>query len=255
MFAYERRNEIVERIKRNSSVATAELMDTYQVSLETIRKDLEFLQKQGTLKRVHGGAVIIKKLQDYASLSTRTEKYREEKRKLALAACNYISEGDCIALDAGSTSFELAAMLCERFNNLTVVTNSFEVFRILSEKEGIRKILTGGFYLAGEKAFYGHLTMDMMHQLHVSKCFITPSAISLDFGISDHIQELIAIQRVMIEISDQVFVQVDSSKFESCAPLKICDINPKHIYLTDAGLSDETLEVYRKASFNIIRYM
>ena len=66
----------------------------------------------------------------------------------------------------------------------------------------------------------------MIRQLHVSKYFIAPSAISLDFGISDHIHELVAVQRALIDISDQIIVQADSSKFETCAALKICDPEP-----------------------------
>ena len=241
MFANERRIKIAEMLERRSSVTVAELTDAFQVSLETIRRDLEYLERQGALKRVHGGAITVRKMQSYSSLSARVTEHREEKRRLALAAIPYIREGDCISLDTGSTSFELAALLCEHFHELTVVTNSLQVFQILSGKEGF-------------KTFYGHLTLDMIRQLHVSKYFIAPSAISLDFGISDHIHELVAVQRALIDISDQIIVQADSSKFETCAALKICDLNPRFLYLTDSGLPDEILEAYKKASINIIKY-
>lgn len=254
MFANERRVKIAEMLERRSSVTVAELTDAFQVSLETIRRDLEYLERQGALKRVHGGAITVRKMQSYSSLSARVTEHREEKRRLALAAIPYIREGDCISLDTGSTSFELAALLCEHFHELTVVTNSLQVFQILSGKEGFQTILTGGFYMPDEKTFYGHLTLDMIRQLHVSKYFIAPSAISLDFGISDHIHELVAVPRALIDISDQIIVQADSSKFETCAALKICDLNPRFLYLTDSSLPDEILEAYKKASINIIKY-
>lgn len=253
MFANERRIRITEMLERSNSVTVTELTDAFHVSLETIRRDLEYLENQGALKRVHGGAVTVRKMQRYTSLSSRVTEHREEKRKLAQASLPYIREGDRIALDTGSTSFELASLLCEHFHALTVLTNSLEVFRILSEKEGFQTILTGGFYLPGEKAFHGHLTLDMIRQLHVSKFFLAPSAISLDFGISEHIPEMIAVQRAIIGISDQIIVQADSSKFETRAALRVCDLNPLFLYLTDSGLSDEILEIYKKASLNVIK--
>ena len=87
--------------------------------------------------------------------------------------------------------------------------------KILEEKENIRVVLAGGFYLPAEKCFCGHLALDMVRQLHISKCFIAPSAISLNFGISDHMQELIAVQRAFLEIADQAYILADSSKFET----------------------------------------
>ena len=244
MFANERRIQITEMLNRRSSVTVNELTDSFRVSLETIRRDLEYLEKQGALKRVHGGAVTVHKMQNYTSLSFRVSEHREEKRKLALASLPFIQEEDRI---------ELASLLCERFSRLTIVTNSLEVFQILSGKEGFQTILTGGFYMPGEKTFYGHLALDMIKQLHVSKFFLAPSAVSLDFGISDHIHEMIAVQRALIAISDQIIVQADSSKFETCAALKVCDLNPRFLYFTDSGLPDEIAEAYRKAGLQITK--
>lgn len=253
MFADERRAKIAEMIQRNNSVSTSELTEVFRVSLETIRRDLESMEEQGILKRVHGGAISVQKLLNYDNLSRRIGTHQAEKRKLAQAACAYIENGDYIALDAGSTAIELAKLIRERYQELTVLTNSLEIFEILTENRGIRVVLTGGFYLAEEKCFYGHLTIEMIRQLHVAKCFLTPSAISLGFGISDHIHEMIDIQRSMMNIADRIYVLVDSSKFESCAPLKICRLSPAHVYLTDSGLAEDVFKAYQEAGINIIK--
>lgn len=253
MFADERKTKIEEMLKRRSSVTTSELTDFFHVSVETIRRDLEYLESQGRLRRVHGGAVAVGRLQNYTSLSGRVVEHRSEKRKLALAACTYIKEGDYIALDTGSTAVELAALLGERFRELTVLTHSLEIMKLLSEKENIHVILAGGFYLPEEKCFRGHLTLDMIRQLHMSKCFVAPSAISLDFGISDHMQELIAVQRAFLEVSDQAYILADSSKFGVCAPLKICEMSSAFRFITDSGLPDEVWETYVNAGFHVIK--
>lgn len=253
MFADERKTKIEDMLKRHASVTTSELTEAFGVSVETIRRDLEYMESQGLLKRVHGGAVTMRRLQSYTSLSGRRREHQPEKHSLALKACSYIKEGDFIALDAGSTAYELAALLGERFRALTVLTHSLEVMKILEEKENIRVVLAGGFYLPAEKCFCGHLALDMVRQLHISKCFIAPSAISLNFGISDHMQELIAVQRAFLEIADQAYILADSSKFETCAPMKISDFDPRFTCITDSGLPDQVWEAYKKASVDVVR--
>ena len=160
MFANERRNKILELLSRRSSVTVTELTGLFQVSLETIRRDLEYLEQQGALKRVHGGALSMNRMQSYTGLSERSTEHQPEKRQIARAALSHIHEGERIALDAGSTTSELAHLLCDSFQELTIVTASLPIFEILSEKPGFQVILTGGFYLPGEKAFYGHLALD-----------------------------------------------------------------------------------------------
>ena len=229
MFANERRNKILELLSRRSSVTVKELTGLFQVSLETIRRDLEYLEKQGALKRVHGGALSMNRMQSYTGLSERSTEHQTEKRQIARAALSHIREGERIALDAGTTTSELAHLLCDSFQELTIVTASLPIFEILSAKPGFQVILTGGFYLPGEKAFYGHLALDMIRQLHVSAFFHAPSALSLNFGMSEHIRELVEVQRALIAAADQVFVLADSTKFETCAALKVCDLSPRFL--------------------------
>lgn len=144
MFADERKAKIADMLKRRPSVTTSELTETFGVSLETIRRDLECMESHGQLKRVHGGAIAVGRLQNYTSLSGRRREHLTEKHSLALKACSYIKEGDFIALDAGSTTYELAVLLGERFHGVTVLTHSLELMEILGDKENIRIILAGG---------------------------------------------------------------------------------------------------------------
>lgn len=251
MFADERRLKIIERLKEKPSVTVAELTSAFQVSLETIRRDLEFLEKEGALKRVHGGAVSIKKMPSYSRPSSRISSHYMEKKQLAMAALPLIKEGDVIALDSGTTALTLAQLVCDSFQELTVITNSLEVFQTLSVKESFHVILTGGYYHPVEKAFFGHLTLDTIKQLHASVFFLTPWAISLKFGISDFTQEMIPVQRSLISIADQVAVLADSSKFETEAALKICELNPAYTYITDEFLSPEIRTLYEEHSILI----
>lgn len=253
MFANERRLKIIELLNERQSLTASWLMEEFGVSIETIRRDLEYLENQGALKRVHGGAVSLKKMQNYGRLSSRVTQHKREKQQLSAKAVTYIEEGSLIAIDSGSTGLELALSIRNIFHNLTILTNSLEMFGLLSQKEGLQVILTGGYYHKSEKSFYGHLTIDFIRQLHVSKYFLTPSALSLQFGISDFIPEIIPVQREMLSIADEVFVLADSSKFETNAGLKICDLSPAFTYLTDSNLPDGLVKNYEEHGIKIIK--
>lgn len=246
MFANERRLKITELLTISSSITVSELIQLFQVSIETIRRDLEYLERQGALKRVHGGAVSVQKMQNYTRLSERVSDHQAEKHELAELAAGYVEQGDIIAVDAGSTTPIFAHELTNMFSNLTVITNSLDIFHICSNKKGFEVILTGGYYHENERAFYGHLTLDMINQLHISKYFLSPSALSLSFGISDFIKEIIPVQRAFLLQSRQVFVLADSSKFETSAALRICKMEPSYIYVTDSALPQEIRQRYEE---------
>ena len=132
MLAKQRYTKILELLDKDGIVHTAELVKLMGVSSETIRKDLEYLDSQGRLSRVHGGAVPADsgKPADipggYISLQIRNSQNLEQKAAITSKAAGLVSEGQVIALDYGSTSQMMALVLKERFRNLTVVTNSIQ---------------------------------------------------------------------------------------------------------------------------------
>ena len=253
MFANERRVKIAEMVARQQSVTVAELMEQFDVSIETIRRDLECLEKQRVLSRVHGGAITVRKMQRFTQLSERISENRESKRQLSLTAAELIEEGDRIAIDSGSTAIELAQVLRERFRELTIVTNSPEVFDLLCPVEGFRLIQAGGFFLREENAFCGHLTVDTLRGLHVSKTLLFPSAVSLQYGIGVYIPELLEVQRAFMEIADETIALADSSKFETTAALKLCSLSSIHRFVTDSALSDAVYRRYLEKGIPLLR--
>lgn len=253
MFANERRMKIVELLEQTTSITVSELIKMFGVSIETVRRDLEYLEKKQALKRVHGGAVSNQKMKGFASLEERMSENRVLKQQLARIAVKYIHENDTIAIDSGSTAMEFVPLLREHFRKLTIVTNSPEVFGALCDVEGFETILIGGQYLREEKAFYGHMAMIALDRLHYSKSFVFPSALSLRGGIGSFVHELFDIQRAYIDNADEVFILADSSKFETSATIKVCDLSTSFKIITDSNLSDHLLTLYKKNSLHIIK--
>lgn len=253
MLSEERHEKILDMIQTKSYVKVSELMKAFDVSIETVRRDLFFLESRGLLKRIHGGATASKKIPEFQDISHRVHIQSEQKKCLANMAVSLIREQDIIAIDSGSTAIEFAEAIRNSLHDLTVVTHSMSVFEILGHNAGIKLILIGGQYLTSEDAFYGPLAENQLRNLRVSKSFVFPSGVSLKDGITDFVVELIPIQKAYLEIAGQPFVMADSSKFETSAFVKICDINANQVYITDDKLSDEIYEMYIQKSVNIYR--
>lgn len=109
----------------------------------------------------------------------RSNKQIPQKKELSLRAADFITDGDIIGIDSGSTAVVLAEAILERFSVLTVITHSYDVFEILRRQPGFSVILCGGCYLPSENVFCGALTLDMLSHLHMQKAFLFPSAICL----------------------------------------------------------------------------
>ncbi len=252
MLTSERRNAIVEIVKKEAAVTTAKLFEMFDVSAETIRKDLLFLEKNNQLVRVRGGVVSKNNVQPFHDFDTRIDEHRMEKRELSRLAADLVVESDIIGIDAGTTAIEFTEELMERFHSLTIVTYSMDVFERVHDYKDFNLILCGGNYLKKERTFYGIFAHKILDAIHLRKFFFFPSAISLKNGVCDYQPQIVELQQRMIENSDDIIVLADSSKYEKSALYKVCDMNTRHIYVTDSALSDNIKVLYRENDCRII---
>lgn len=252
MFAKERQDKIHEMVCKNGAVSTSDLVKCFEVSIETVRRDLLEMENKGLLARVHGGAVKVGEMPPFYDLAKRHQSRSAEKTALAQIAITEVNEGDFIAVDSGSTAIHFTEAIRDRFTNLTVVTYSLDVLEILRDHKSIQTILCGGHYLHQENSFYGMLTLDMLDHLHVDKAFICPSAVSLEYGIYDYQPDFAMVQKKMMEISNNVYVLADSGKYEKRALIKLDDMKPEFTYVTDGGLSEELKRLYRENGIHVI---
>lgn len=253
MLADQRKQIILEQIDLNHSVTVAKLVELLSVSTETVRRDLEDLENNNLLTRVHGGAVSVKRRYRFDDMDVRTTSNMELKEQIARKALEYVKDGDTIAIDSGSTAAVFAmALKTRRFDSLSVITYSSEVFSILSDCENYRITLLGGDYLPKEKIFYGFLTHEALQRLYFSKAFVVPLALSLEDGAHDFIRETYENQCMMIGHASEVFILADSSKFETKGDMKICDLQPEYTIITDDRLPESIYSMYKDRGLNIV---
>ena len=252
MLAKERQELIQNLLRSNGAVTTSELMERFNVSVETVRRDLLVMERAGSLQRVHGGAVPPGGMTPFRELKSRMQDHVPQKRQLCRAAAALVKEGESIAVDAGSTAVIFAEALKERFSRLTVVTYSLDVFDLLKDHREFQVILCGGVCMPEENILIGPLAEKMMGLLHVSKAFLFPTAVSVQHGICNHIQACFAMFRALTAAADQCYILADSSKFERSDLLKQDDMLPGYVYITDPELPEGMKKMYEENGITIL---
>lgn len=251
MLAEERYQKIIDILNIENSVRVSNLVKIFNVSTETIRRDLEFLEKQGFLRRVYGGAVLTKLSTSKMGFVDREKEHMKEKKEIAEIAMKYVQEGQSLALDYGTTTLEVAKALKNNFEVLTILTNSLIIASEFSSMPKYNIIVSGGILKCEEISLFGEMAQNSISRFHVDTAFISATGISLKEGLTDYILEGIDIQKKMMDISDEVIVLASSNKFDCISLAKICDIDRVNLIITDSGLNKNIYEKYSKRGVNI----
>lgn len=236
MLVAERQRKIVELVNERLSIRVSELSKIFSVTEETIRRDLEKLEKEALLERSHGGAVSIEKEGAEVSYSEREITRAEEKRAIALEAVKLVEPGDQIILDASSTAWYMAKELPDM--PLTVLTNSIKVALELSKKEQIRVISTGGILIPASLSYVGPLAERSLTMYHVNKLFFSCKAVHPDSGLSDSSEPQSLLKKEMISIANEIILMADSSKFGKRAFSQITAISNVHQIISDNNMDE-----------------
>lgn len=211
MLVVERHQKIIELLEENRIVKVNALSKMFSVTEETIRRDLEKLEKEGYLIRSHGGAVLNDKNRNQeVPFAEREITNIAAKKKIARMAVRYVNESDSIILDASSTAWYMARILPNM--PLTVVTNSLKVALTLSEKEQITVICTGGTLLNKSISYVGPLTNQALDHYYVNKAFISCKGMDIEEGFTESNEQQSLVKRKMLERSKQSFLMLDDSK-------------------------------------------
>ena len=244
MLATQRHNQIQALLQENGAVTIAGLMETFGISMETARRDLAAMEKEGLLTRVHGGAIPLSTDQFYRPLKDRLDSQYAQKQAIAKAATELVEEGDYISIGGGSTALAFAQALRQQIRKLTVVTYSLDVFEALQNFPDYTVLLAGGQLNANERVFCGAVTQHFLSGVYVRKCFFFPSVLSMEAGIGCYTQPLPKQIVPMLKQCDQVYVLADHTKFQKSAPHQISPMRQDFIYITDSGMSDELRSIY-----------
>ena len=214
-----------------------DLADKLCVSESTVRRSLAALEKDGLIKRTHGGAAIAERNNLTTSFTYRTHKNVLEKRKIALKAVRLINEGDVIFIDASTTAYFIVEYLSE-FDNVTVVTNGVDTLALLS-KYKIPAISTGGKISSVlNSALIGSFAENLVERVHANVAFFSAQSINAKGEIYDADESENNVVRKMIKNADRTVFLCDGGKFGKTAPYKVCDLQSVSDVICDRDIVD-----------------
>lgn len=252
LLAEERKESILKMLEDEGSVKVSKLIKFFNVSIETVRRDLESLEKEGFLKRVYGGAIIEKSRVNQIGYIKREKKFIDEKKEIAKIAIKYVAEGQSIALNNSTTNIEFARELKKNFKELTILTNSLFIASELADANEFNIILAGGILNKKEYAFYGDIAIDTLSNFVVDKAFISVSGVSLDRGITEYLTEEVQMEKKLIGIAQEIIILADHSKIDSVSLIKVMDIYDANLIITDSELEPKIVNKYKKNGIEII---
>lgn len=246
----ERRQRILELLARDGKVIAADLSQTFDVSEDTIRRDLRDLADAGKLQRVHGGA--LPRSPGVASFMARQEQNIDAKAAIAKEAAKLITSGQVVIIDGSTTTLEVARQLPHDLK-ATFVTNSPPIATALSHRSYLEIIMTGGRLNKETQVLTGAATLESLRAVRADLCFLGICSLHPDIGITATDLEEAHVKRTMIDNSAEVVALADAEKLGTASPFVISPIQELTHIVTEKNVSDKKLKPYTKLGITVAR--
>lgn len=254
----DRHNLILAELRKKGSVSLEELTGQLGASPASIRRDLAKLQKQGLIRRTHGGAALIEPLLyepfRYDSLfQTRLQHRPAEKRRIGVAGAELIQEQDTVGFTAGTTTTQVARNIRNR-HNIRVITNAINIAMELCNCEGLQTFVTGGFVQwAGSFSMVGQGAINFLKDIYMDKVFLSACGIDIARGLTVIEPEESLTFRAMVQQSKFRIIVADSSKLGVISPAFVCPISDINMLITDNRASDKSVAPFIERGIEVRR--
>lgn len=254
MLKEQRKRAIVDRIERDKQVFIADLAEQFDVSEMTIRRDLDELDHNGVIHRIHGGALAVPKIgtKNEPPVFERSNEQTEEKKHIAKTVAGMIQNGEKIFLGSGTTTLAVAENLTHH-KDLTVLTNAITIVNCLIPIKHITLIVFGGFLRRAELSMVGHFTQSALKDIQVDKVVIGMRGIHIEQGLTcDHLQELQTDQAIL-QLSKNIIIAADHTKFGHVATIRTAPITTASTIVTDGKAPDDMIRRIRSLGIEVIK--
>lgn len=248
-----RQTDILKKARQIGRVEVDDLALQFDVTPQTIRKDLNEICDAGLLQRVHGGAVYPSGAINYA-YDARRSLAADEKRRIGVAAAALIPDNSSVILNIGTTTEQVAFALRER-EGLMVITNNINVANILRESPSTEVIIAGGLVRRSDGGVVGEATVDFIRQFKVDYAVIGASAIDEDGTILDYDYREVRVAQAIIAHARRTILVADHMKFDRNAPVRIGDLSDIDVLVTDAEVPETVREACAVHGVSIERPM
>ena len=251
MLAIERKRYIQELLQRDKKVIVAELAKYFDVTEETVRRDLEKLEHEGFAQKIYGGAVLNESFNVDLPYLIRRRSNVSGKQYIAELIAERVQDGDNIMLDASTTALFVVKNLKSK-KNMTIITNSNEIVCEISDRTNWRVFVTGGVVKEGSGALVGTRALEAIRSFHVDIAIFSCKGVDLNFGLSDSNDEDAEIKKAIIASAKKKILAVDHSKFDKVSLVEIGDLQHIDMIVTDQCPGDEWLASLAEKNIEIL---
>jgi DeoR/GlpR family transcriptional regulator of sugar metabolism len=241
----QRQAEIAEYVVSHGSVSANDLADQFGVSLMTIHRDLDELERQGVVRKHRGGVSAQPSSVFESNVSFRLRAALAEKQALAARARALVEPGMAVMLDDSTSTLEVARLLVEGVAPLTVVTNFLETIKLMAGQPGIRLLALGGEYHPTHDSFLGVPCIEAVEALRVDLLFASTSAVTSGYAYHQE-QEIVLVKRAMMRAAQRSVLMVDHTKLGRAALHRLAPLRDFDLVLTDAKASERELAEMRE---------
>ncbi len=251
MLASQRRKKILDLLTEDGTARVSDLSEIFNISEVTIRQDLSKLEKDGLIIREHGGAYLKSLSHQVQSLSFQHTENMDKKIRIGIKAAEFISDGDSVILDSGTTTTEVAKNIAG-MSNLTVITNAVNMPFIIGGLPGITVFMTSGEFKAPTLSLTGQKAADFFENIHVDKLFLATAGISLGTGLTYPSLSDLPVKKAMMEAATTVYLVADSTKMGKEALGVLGVLSNVDYIITDSGITDEQKKSFSELGIEVI---
>lgn len=245
---YNRLKDIEEYILYSDTVSLDKLCEAFSVSKNTIRRDIQKLVDKGSIKKIYGGVISNEK--KIIAFEERNVKYISEKILIAKLSATFIEDGDIIFIDSGTTTINIIDFLKDK-KNVTILTDNLKAIIKAFPYDNLNIISIGGSLIKKTNCFTGVNTLELLKKYNINKAFMAATGISIVKGVSDSSPLEHEIKKLVVEQSDEVFLPVDSSKFNVSSLMTYCNLNDIDHLITNEEPSPEYLKYFKENNVKI----
>lgn len=237
----QRRRELSEHVLAEGTVSASDLAERFGVSLMTIYRDIDELEREGILRKVRGGVTVQPSGVFESNVAFRKKTMLEEKQAIAAKAVTLIEPGMSVMIDDSTTALELARLL-PGIDPLTVVTNFLEALNLLADERGLHLMALGGDYDRLHDSFLGVPCVEAVEALRVDLCFVSTSSVLGDFAFHQE-QRIVAVKRAMLKAAGRSVLMIDHSKLGRTALHRLAPLTTFDLILVDDRTPPDALRL------------
>lgn len=247
-----RKEKIKKIILEKKSITVIDLAERFEVSEETIRRDLNILEDEGVIKRTHGGAVLAESVMSRFKTSDLKHIFVENKRMIANYVIPHVKPGSCIFVDSSTTAYYLAEALGEI--PLTIVTNSLDTMKLLSSNPKHELIGVGGNLSKNRNCFVGSVAQRIVKNFFFDYVFLSCRTLSIESGAMDSSIEEAEIKRIAAKQTENVWLLVDHTKLDKLSFIRILGLEEVNRIVTDKPFPAEWKQYLEKTGISFFDF-